>query len=305
MRYPGSPPPRISKLTFGNRMGRCFHLTKYGNGIVATNVIQAMINEQSKMMNQPADPKLIDLGSCPINAQGGGDNPSSSLPSASASSAPPSPSPSISEAPKAPYALEGGAGPTIGKCHVHVNEWQDCEGDAHNLATEVTIWDVGGNQIGYHNTAEAGAIDPLSVNSKLETPLVLVPEHQGDYVQFNLGTENFDSTQNDQTALSWCNIGGWDPREGPVCGRITDRSVSLFHSEGSLSVCADAERVNRNGRWTVISSVHGTGANHLTDRSHRASLRLGTRLCGVMIALPVCFSKLRQFIRVCSSYKHT
>ena len=36
----------------------------------------------------------------------------------------------------------------VGKCHVHVNEFEDCESDKHNLATEVIIWDVGGNQIG-------------------------------------------------------------------------------------------------------------------------------------------------------------
>jgi hypothetical protein len=252
-------------------MGRCFHLTKYGNEIVATNVIQAMITEQSKMMSQPADPILIDLDSCPINAQGGGNNPSGSLPSASPSSSVPSPSPSTSPAPVAPYALEGGTGPMIGKCHVHVNEWEDCEGDAHNLATEVTIWDVGGNQIGYHNTAEAGAIDPLSVNSKLEAPLVLVPEHQNDYIQFNLGTENFDSTQNDQTALSWCSTGGWDPRQGPVCDIATQNSVSISLSKGSSSARANAACENRNDRWTVISNVHGMEVNHLMVHSHCAS----------------------------------
>lgn len=145
-------------------------------------------------MHQAADPTLIDPGPCPINAQGGGNNPSSS------------------EAPKAPYALEEGTGPMLGKCHVHLNKWEDCEDDAQNLATEVTIWDVGGRRIGYHNAAEAGAMEPLSVNSKLEAPLVIVSELQGDYVQFNLGTENFDGTQNDRTALSWCSTGGWDPR---------------------------------------------------------------------------------------------
>ena len=113
-----------------------------------------------------------------------------------------------------------------GKCHIHVKEIQNCAGDKHDLATEVTIWDVGGNQIGYRSITEAGAIDPLSVNSKLEDPLIVTPEHRGDYVQFGLGTEQFDSRQQDQTALAWCSTGGWDPKEGPACGRVQQVSVS-------------------------------------------------------------------------------
>lgn len=194
-------------------MGRVFHLTKFGNAIIANNIIQAMITEQAKMMNQPADPTIIDLDSCP--ASGSTSNPPA------ASSAPAAP-------PVAPYITTGGYGATAGKCHVHVNEIEHCGGDAHDLSTELTIWDVGGNQIGYQSNKEAGAEDPLSVKSKLEAPLVVTPEHRGNYVQFSLGTENFDSRQADQTALSWCSTGGWDPRGGAVCGRVQQISVIYF-----------------------------------------------------------------------------
>ena len=196
-------------------MGRVFHLTKFGNAIVANNIIQAMIEEQAKMMNEPADPIIIDPSSCP--ATGTTDDPVSQGTSTS------TPTPAATPP---PYTTTGGSGATAGKCHIHVNEIQNCAGDKHNLATEVTIWDVGGNQIGYQSITEAGAIDPLSVNSKLEDPLIVTPEHKGDYVQFSLGTEQFDSRQQDQTALSWCSTGGWDPREGPACGRIQQVSVS-------------------------------------------------------------------------------
>ncbi|KAL8881429.1 MAG: hypothetical protein Q9198_001372 [Flavoplaca austrocitrina] len=47
-------------------MGRCFHLTKFGNEIVASNIILAMINEQAKMMNQPAEPIVLNFDACPI-----------------------------------------------------------------------------------------------------------------------------------------------------------------------------------------------------------------------------------------------
>jgi len=109
-------------------MGRCFHLTKYGNGVVANNIKKAMISEQSKIMDQPADPTIIDTGTCRAPALGTTNNP----PATSCD----------------PYILTGGSGASTGKCHVHVNEFRNCEGDAHNPDTEVTIWDVDGNQIG-------------------------------------------------------------------------------------------------------------------------------------------------------------
>lgn len=199
-------------------MGRVFHLTKFGNAIIANNIIQAMVIEQGKIMNQPADPTLIDLDSCPVSET---------------TSHPPAVSSAPSPAPVPPYATTGGNGASAGKCHIHVNEFQDCAGDEHNLATEVFIRDAGGNQIGYQSVKEAGATKPLSVNSKLEAPLIVTPEHRGDYVQFGLGTEQFDSRQADQTALSWCNTGGWDPSQGPTCGRVSQSSVSYsFHWGG-------------------------------------------------------------------------
>ena len=214
-------------------MGRVFHLTKFGNAIVANNIIQAMIDEQAKMMNEPADAITIDPSSCPVS--GTTDNPVSQGTPTPAARPP-------------PYTTTGGDGATIGKCHIHVNEIQNCAGDKHNLATEVTIWDVRGNQIGYQSIKEAGAEDPLSVNSKLEDPLIVTPEHKGDYVQFTLGTEQFDSRQEDQTALSWCKTGGWDPKEGPACGRLQQVSVSwaflLDCADGRLTFWGLAETTN-------------------------------------------------------------
>ncbi|KAL8893978.1 MAG: hypothetical protein Q9192_004737 [Flavoplaca navasiana] len=57
-------------------MGRCFHLTKFGNEIVASNIILAMIDEQAKMMNQPAEPIILNFEACPIgnSLEEGGEN---------------------------------------------------------------------------------------------------------------------------------------------------------------------------------------------------------------------------------------
>ncbi|KAL8915696.1 MAG: hypothetical protein Q9172_006747 [Xanthocarpia lactea] len=99
---------------------------------------------------------------------------------------------------KTPYEVEGGEGAKIGKCHLHLDQYHTCNNDKRDLAAEVRIWDVGGNKIGFQARAEAGATKPLSVKSKLENALIVTPQHQGDYVQFQLGTEAFDTTQQDE-----------------------------------------------------------------------------------------------------------
>lgn len=202
-----------SEANQSSRVGRVFHLTKFGNEMIANGIIRAMVAEQAKMMDEPADPTIIDLSQCLL----------SETTESSPSPIPPPEAPP----PVAPYVVVGGSGPQIGKCHVHVNEFHSCAGDAFDLSTEVTIWDVGGNQIGYQSVKRAGATEPLFVTSKLEDPLIVVPEHQHDYIQFTLGTENFDSTQHDQTQLSWCSVGDWDPSEGPTCGRFMRIAVGV------------------------------------------------------------------------------
>ncbi|KAF2689866.1 hypothetical protein K458DRAFT_95905 [Lentithecium fluviatile CBS 122367] len=118
---------------------------------------------------------------------------------------------STTEAPKptAPYA------DAPGQCHIHVNEFQLCAEETADLAVEITMWDVGGAQIGYQHDTEAGDGHPLKMKSKLEALLEVTPEHRGDYIQFTLGTESWTSKDNDKGALAYCNTGGWDPRENP------------------------------------------------------------------------------------------
>ncbi|KAI4197889.1 MAG: hypothetical protein LQ350_005648 [Teloschistes chrysophthalmus] len=229
-------------------IGRVFHLTKYGNAIVANGILRAMIAEQAKMMNQPADPFIIDPAQCHISGAE-----IDKLP-------PPAPAP-------APYVVTGGNGAQAGKCHVHVSEYEKCGPDTSDLSTEVTIYDVGGNKIGFQSVKVAGATDPLPVKSKLEDLLIVTPEHRGNYIQFTLGTENFNSRQSDQMALAWCNTGGWDPREGPSCGgRIPQRSsvsTPYFLHEYECIASDLIMWTYRNGKWTAISSAHGMEASLL------------------------------------------
>ncbi|KAL8745031.1 MAG: hypothetical protein Q9184_007924, partial [Pyrenodesmia sp. 2 TL-2023] len=159
---------------------RCFHLTKFGNGIVAMSIIDAMVSEQSKMMNEPADPMFLDLDSCPVMQETTETSPEDGTDTASIESEPTPPSAPPPAPPEAPYVVEGGEGAMIGKCHVHVTEQQQCGDDKHNLFAQVTIFDVGGNEIGFSAYGEAGAEKPLGVKSKLEAELIVIPQHQGD-----------------------------------------------------------------------------------------------------------------------------
>ena len=59
------------------------------------------------------------------------------------------------------------------------------------------------------------ASDPLQFNSKLPYPLVVTGEHQHDYVQFYYNGLSF--TSRDTSGQAKCSLGGWDPRDGPVC----------------------------------------------------------------------------------------
>ncbi|KAI9781208.1 MAG: hypothetical protein M1816_002468 [Peltula sp. TS41687] len=137
--------------------------------------------------------------------------------------------------PTAPYATGSG------QCHIHVNGFQDCSIDTKDLSVEVTMWDIAGNQIGYVEATKADATNLLSMESKLESFLVITPEHWGDYIQFSLGAESWTSRDNDNASGAYCNTGSWDPRDGPLC------------NEESLW----------SGKWTATFNVLGTGVRHL------------------------------------------
>lgn len=125
-----------------------------------------------------------------------------------------------------PYAATGGEGVRADRCHVYVKEISYCGDDTGNLAVAVIIRDAVGRKIGHHGETAAGATKPLSVTSKLEFPLVVTPEHRGDYVQFGFGKEGFNSLQTDNTKPSWCDKAGWDYPSGPVCGKTPTYPVS-------------------------------------------------------------------------------
>ena len=153
------------------------------------SILDAMDAEQGKMMNQPATTSTLSL--CPR-----------------ATSQP------------APYATTGFAGINqLNKCHVHVKESWSCTADNMNLEATIQLWDAAGAQmLPETQPSSINANAPGSWASKLESRLVLVGEHQNDYVQFTLGTAEWKSSDTDQSKPTWCSVGAWDSKGGPSCG---------------------------------------------------------------------------------------
>lgn len=130
-----------------------------------------------------------------------------------------------------------------GTCSFHVDEYQDCESDATNLYATITMYDNAKNVIGT-TTVPDGAIGvsistPYSLISKLANPMVVIGEHENDYMQFTIGSLSF--TSRTTTGPATCSNGGWDPKDGPVCrSRAGDQNAV---SVASVKTVDHANRV--------------------------------------------------------------
>ena len=127
-----------------------------------------------------------------------------------------------------PKAPPGPTSPTAppayvkGTCSFHLTETEDCERDNNNLYGSVTMYDNAKNVIGRTVQDDVHpfgyAMDDgksYSFSSKLSDPLVITGEHENDYVQFTIGTLKWQSKTPNGGAS--CKVGGWDPRDGPLC----------------------------------------------------------------------------------------
>lgn len=133
--------------------------------------------------------------------------PTSTIPAPSSSTTTPSPP---------PYAT--------GQCSFHLTETQDCVTNSRNLFAIIKLKDGAGNDIG--DTSVDPAKNPLgegindgssySFTSKLPNAIVVTGEHRHDYIQFTYGGLSWKSETPNGGAH--CDVGGWDPRSGPICG---------------------------------------------------------------------------------------
>jgi hypothetical protein len=148
------------------------------------------------------------------------------------------PAPASSVAPPPAYAT--------GTCSFHLQEWQDCQDDSKNLFAIVNMKDNNHNDIGDTNTSPdknplgdpINASNPLSFTSKLPIPLVIVGEHQNDYVQFSYG--NLQWTSRTTSGPATCSNGGWDPKDGPVCSSRFGNTLAVRISLAPTYICHDA-----------------------------------------------------------------
>lgn len=159
-------------------------------------------NGQFIALDPPYDGDGFDAGSCsdPVN------NCCGECSSGSSSTGPP---------PPPPYAT--------GTCSFHLTETQDCDSNYNNnLYGNVVMYDnnkaiIGSTVNDNDHPIGYGMNDghPYSFSSKLPNPLVITGEHENDYVQFTYGSLSWQSkTPNGGGS---CTVGGWDPRDGPVC----------------------------------------------------------------------------------------
>ena len=146
------------------------------------------------------------------------------LPKAENAATPTSSSSPPSSSTPPPYAT--------GTCSFHLDEWQDCADDSSNLFASITMYDNNKATIGQTNINEAtsplgdpiNVSDPLQFNSTLPYPLIVTGEHENDYVQFNYNGLSF--TSRDTSGQAKCTLGGWNPRDGPVCtGRAGNQNA--------------------------------------------------------------------------------
>lgn len=134
--------------------------------------------------------------------------------------------------PSSPTGPDPGPGYATGTCTLHLNEYQTCAGDKTNLLADIQMKDSQGNVIGSTDTKggsiygqPANAEAPYSFTSKLADPLIVIGEHQGDYVRFTLKEQSWTSNDLPADGNAGCKKpGGWDPKEGPSCGRLSTRA---------------------------------------------------------------------------------
>ena len=127
------------------------------------------------------------------------------------------------ESPQAPPSAPAFA---PGRCSFHLDEWENCASDDKNLFAIITMYDNNKAIIGQTNvnpdTNPLGDpindATPLSFQSKLPFPLLVVGEHRGDYIQFEYNGLHF--TSRDKEGDANCSNGGWDPRRGPKCRHL-------------------------------------------------------------------------------------
>lgn len=100
-----------------------------------------------------------------------------------------------------------------GTCSFRLKKWQNCDPDTSNIFEVTSMLDNNKNDIGdtpVYNTNPLGELinakDPFPFFTKLPYRLVIVGEHQDDYVNFNYN--GLQWTSRTTTGPAACKVGG-------------------------------------------------------------------------------------------------
>ncbi|KAI9671168.1 MAG: hypothetical protein M1817_003675 [Caeruleum heppii] len=262
------PLVEITGSLLPDRYGRVFHPTKYGNSIIAKNVIDAITEEQAKLMNRPAVTTII---SCRF---------------AAAETLAPTPSPPPAPAPTAPYEE--------GKCSLHLQQWDNYKAVRHGprygpgygaavYSVAVTVYDAKKKEIGKVDRTDAQEGSPLELKSMLEDVLVITPDQGDDSIEFELGAQDWKSNYDIETLGTDCSVGGWD--YGIVSFGIAVDAVGRGHAN-SLAGSTDGlqlpmpvarRKIVEFVRWLTKTDVFITPSSLPGHRTKQYGVAEGTR----------------------------
>lgn len=108
-------------------------------------------------------------------------------------------------------------------CKIHVDEYEVCGAESSDLFADVSM--TNGDRVTIAETVINSTYpwgmpinvgDSYSFDLPLSPPIVITGEHEGDYIQFTQGDLSW--TSRTTTGAAICKNGGWDPKDGPVCG---------------------------------------------------------------------------------------
>ena len=109
-------------------------------------------------------------------------------------------------------------------CSFHLTEMQTWTSDDKNLFAIIKLVDNNKADIGHTTVSDTFPVgesisvsNPYRFHSKLPNTLTITGEHQKYYLQFTYGSLQW--TSRDTKGPATCSNGGWDPRNGPICGR--------------------------------------------------------------------------------------
>ena len=131
-----------------------------------------------------------------------------------------------------------------GTCCFHLDEWEDCDPQSDDLFANITLVDNNKNVI-YQTPATDFAYgelgepintdDGATIQGPLPNPLAITGEHEHDYIQFTYGGLSWQSDQ--ASGGAQCSVGGWNPRDGPVCDRVGELPPPDMPGETQMDYC--------------------------------------------------------------------